>query len=88
MRSEFPGPARQLPGVRGTSRQFSSGRANEIKRIGVGHCLREAGAGGSNPLTPTSIFLGTPWLLPLFRWRSTAAKAKRLANSRHVLTRL
>jgi len=26
--------------------------------MAVEHCLREAGAGGSNPLTPTSIFLG------------------------------
>lgn len=28
---------------------------SDINRLRSGHCLREAGAGGSNPLTPTSV---------------------------------
>ena len=41
--------------VRGTSRQFPSGNARKRAAGMVEHCFREAGAGGSNPLTPTSI---------------------------------
>ena len=39
----------------------------DINRLAFGHCFREAGAGGSNPLTPTSVSAVFPTRRTVFR---------------------
>jgi len=55
-------PYKEIGDVRGTSRHIPSGHVSNINQLAMHHRFREAGAGGSNPLTPTILIneLGFP----------------------------
>ena len=53
---------------------------SDINRLRSGHCLREAGAGGSNPLTPTSVSAPSRALPPYKGQCSSGSMNQRAEN--------
>src|SRR5215471_4080694 len=53
--SDFLSPGQKLPSMTVKYRKMLSAAVSKSNYLTIEHCFREAGAGGSNPLTPTII---------------------------------